>query len=150
MKQDLTTQSNATAFDIIYRENSQDYLLSKDYTMFAERIAKSYTLNPNQWDYLLSEWEKKQRILTDKTDDMKKLYLNNGSSVDVTLFENEFKRSITVYEDDFINFTVSKGKAAVEQYIFLGDTTEKLKIWDAELAIEIYKSFDQHWKYLTK
>jgi len=150
MKQDLTTKSNATAFDIIYRENSQDYLLSNNYTMFAERMAAKYKLSDKQWDYLLSEFEKKESILTDKTNDIKKLYLSNGSSVDVTLFENEYQRSINVYEDDFVNFTVSKGKLASEQYIFLGDTTEKLDIWDAELAIEIYKSFEQHWKYLNK
>jgi len=36
------------------------------------------------------------------------------------------------------------------QYILLEDTTEILKIWDAELAIEIYKNFEQHWKYLNK
>ena len=148
MKQDLTTKSNATAFDIIYRENSQAYLLTNNYTVFAERMAESYKMTAQQWEYLLKEWEKKERILTDKTDYMKRLYLNNGSSVDVTLFEDEFQRTINVYEDDFINLKISKGRAAIDQYIILGDTTQSFKIWDAELALEIYKSFEQHWNYL--
>lgn len=83
-------------------------------------------------------------------DTIQKLYLPNGSYEMVTTFENELQRSINVYCDNFLNFTVSKGKVATEQYIFLGDTTEHLKIWDAELAIEIYKNFEQHWNYLTE
>lgn len=150
MKKDLTNKSNATAFDIVYRENANDYSLSNNYQMFAERMSAKYIMTHGQWEYLLNQFESKKGNNTDPNDTIQRLYLSNGSSVEVTTFENELQRSINVYEDDFINFTISKGKVAVEQYIFLGDTTECLKIWDAELAIEIYKNFEQHWNYLTK
>lgn len=80
-----------------------------------------------------------------------KLYLANGSYENATTFENEHQRSINIIEDDFVKFTVSKGRNATEQYIFLGDSnSDTLKIWDAKLAIEIYEHFEQHWNYLTK
>ena len=58
-KQDLTSKSAATAFDIVYRENTQDFDLINDYTMFAERMTSKYVMNDEQWDFLLSEFNKK-------------------------------------------------------------------------------------------
>jgi hypothetical protein len=148
--QDLRNLSPATAFDVIYRENTENYLMLNSYELFAETLGVKYLMNSQQWEYLLSEWEKKQRILSDKTYDIKKLYLNNGTYVEVTTFENEHQRSIKVWENDFVNYEVSKGRNAAEQYLFLGDTTENMKIWDVKIAIEIYDHFEQHWNYLTK
>jgi hypothetical protein len=58
-KQNLTDKSPATAFDIVYRENQEDFDLSNDYNMFAERMSLKYLMNADQWNYLLSEFEKK-------------------------------------------------------------------------------------------
>jgi hypothetical protein len=58
-KQNLTVKSNPTAFDIVYRENTEDFDQSNDYNMFAERMSLKYIMNAEQWDYLLSEFEKK-------------------------------------------------------------------------------------------
>lgn len=80
---------------------------------------------------------------------MKQLFLKDGTILDVTIFENEHQRSIQVREDEFINYEVSKGNSVTEQYLFLGDTTDQFKIWEAKNAIEIYDHFEQYWKFLT-
>jgi hypothetical protein len=58
-KQDLTSKSAGTAFDIVYRENTQDFDLSNDYSMFAYRMSLKYVMNEEQLNYLLSEFNKK-------------------------------------------------------------------------------------------
>jgi hypothetical protein len=83
-------------------------------------------------------------------ENLKRLYLQNGSYELVEINEDSTGRWINVFDEDFLNYSIYKGRSATEQNIKLGSTTDVLKIWQLKIAIEIYEHFDQHWNYLAK
>ena len=62
-KIDLTGLGAMGAFASVYQIYAKDYLLSNDYTPFAEMVQETFILTPLQWEYLLVEWQIKEEIL---------------------------------------------------------------------------------------
>ncbi len=50
-------------WDTLYPMFAEPFLLSNDYEVFAQLIQKQFTLTPEQWGYILKQWEFKESIL---------------------------------------------------------------------------------------
>ena len=66
MKIDLSKHKGEVFYKYIYPLFAQDFLFNSEfYEDFANLISRDFKLNPTQWEYILSEWELKESILTD-------------------------------------------------------------------------------------
>ena len=64
MKVDLTKVKGEIFYKYIYPVNPQAFLLGTDYERYASVIEAMFILNSTQWEYILSEWELKENLLT--------------------------------------------------------------------------------------
>ncbi len=64
MKVDLTKVKGEVFYKYIYPTDPQAFLFGRDYERYASVIEAMFILNSTQWEYILSEWELKENLLT--------------------------------------------------------------------------------------
>ena len=64
MKIDLTKVKGEVFYKYIYPVNPQAFLFGSYYENYASIIEAMFILNSTQWEYILSEWSSKERLLT--------------------------------------------------------------------------------------
>ncbi len=64
MKVDLTEIREEVFYKYIYPANPRAFLFGNNYEQYASTIGAMFILNSTQWEYILSEWSLKERLLT--------------------------------------------------------------------------------------
>lgn len=64
--QDLTQFGTDVFYKVIYKnkQNALDFIMSNDYEAYAKQLQTRYKMNPEQWEFILNEWEQKEEILS--------------------------------------------------------------------------------------
>ena len=55
-------------YGYIYPVFAKEFLFGSDYEIFAITVSEKFKLTPEQWCAILTEWELKELILSDKTE----------------------------------------------------------------------------------
>lgn len=63
-KLDLSNIKGEIFYKYIYPVNPHAFLFGRDYENYASTIGSMFILNSTQWEYILSEWELKENLLT--------------------------------------------------------------------------------------
>ncbi len=66
-KFDYSKSKEDIFYKIIYPIYSKQFLFGDSYENFAFLISANFILNPEQWEYILEHWEKKEKILKIET-----------------------------------------------------------------------------------
>jgi hypothetical protein len=64
MRVDLTKVKGEVFYKYIYPVNPQAFLFGNNYEQYASTIGAMFILNSTQWEYILNEWELKERLIT--------------------------------------------------------------------------------------
>ena len=62
-RKDLRPLTNKAAIAEIWESHFEAFIVGNDYEQFAQNIQNLFILTPDQWAYILWEWEQKERIL---------------------------------------------------------------------------------------
>ena len=62
IKFDYSQSTEDIFYKIIYPLYAKEFMFGNDYEMFAFHVAANFTLNSEQWEYILEHWDKKEHI----------------------------------------------------------------------------------------